>query len=306
MSQLSRARRVAAGLTPWLLLGCTAGARVPHPDATHGTPTDPTLPSVRATVEGPAPRRFAASDRSSVKLWLDSASATLSADGKLWLAARFTIPPGAHIYWSNPGESGLATRAEFSGPAEFTIGPTQYPGPRRFRGQRGASSYGYAGAAALLTEVLAKRTEDGTVATEATRPARFSVVARWLACSDVCVEESGEATLLWPPSRAEVTSPSVMDFVKSLPIRPTDSELTATWLSSSELELKGTPNTHLLEFFPDAKLGFDDRDCTHEPGHSPHVLRVRFNTRRTPERPQTGVVRALRDGRELFFSVVSP
>jgi hypothetical protein len=200
----------------------------------------------------------------------------------------------------------LATRAEFSGPAEFTIGPTLYPGPRRFRGERGASSYGYAGAAALLTEVIAKRSEDGTVAFQATRPASFRVKASWLACSDVCVEESGEAELVWPTSGAEVTSPSVKDFVNSLPIRPSDSELTANWLSPSELELASAPNTHLLEFFPDAKLGFDDRDCTHEPGPSPHVLRVRFNTRLAPERPQTGVVRAQRDGRELYFSVVSP
>jgi thiol:disulfide interchange protein DsbD len=47
------------------------------------------------------------------------------------IALRFQVEPGWHIYWKNPGESGVATTAKWTPSAGFAIGPLQYPTPSR-------------------------------------------------------------------------------------------------------------------------------------------------------------------------------
>jgi len=104
------------------------------------------------------------------------------------LAALFRLPPGAHIYWRNPGESGLATAATFEAPSDFALGEVRYPGPDRFLDESGNQSFGYAGRAALLASVAVPnelRNEHY----------HFGVHASWLACNTVCVKEEGAASV---------------------------------------------------------------------------------------------------------------
>jgi DsbC/DsbD-like thiol-disulfide interchange protein len=109
----------------------------------------------------------------------------------LILAARFDIDPGWHLYWENPGESGLATEARFTAPPGFAIGPVRYPGPARFVSPGPVESYGYAGSVLLSAPVHVPATlEGGTVS--------FTVEAFWLACRESCVRGSGKAELSLP------------------------------------------------------------------------------------------------------------
>ena len=48
------------------------------------------------------------------------------------LGVLLTIPEHAHIYWRNPGTSGLATGIEWDLPEGFTVGELQWPNPQRF------------------------------------------------------------------------------------------------------------------------------------------------------------------------------
>lgn len=104
------------------------------------------------------------------------------------LGARFDIEPGWHIYWANPGESGLATEAAFAAPAGFRIGPVRFPGPARFESPGDITSYGYQELAMLTAVVAAPDPIDGG-------RVRFSVQASWLACRDVCIPGRGEARI---------------------------------------------------------------------------------------------------------------
>lgn len=45
----------------------------------------------------------------------------------------FTIPPGAHIYWHNPGDSGLATEIEWRLPEDFRVNDLEWPNPTAFK-----------------------------------------------------------------------------------------------------------------------------------------------------------------------------
>src|SRR5688572_716189 len=61
---------------------------------------------------------------------------------ELTVAARLDIEPGWHIYWSNPGESGLPTEVELVAPPGFQVGAVRYPGPNRFESPGEITSYG--------------------------------------------------------------------------------------------------------------------------------------------------------------------
>lgn len=100
--------------------------------------------------------------------------------GPAGIALELQIEPGWHVYWSNPGDSGLATAGTARLDGE-ELGAGQLPAPRRFEEPGGIVSFGYADRTALFWDTAA-------------RPGQAArVEARWLACRERCVYQTGEA-----------------------------------------------------------------------------------------------------------------
>ena len=110
-----------------------------------------------------------------------------------WVAVHFQLSPGWHIYWKNPGATGLPTRIEWALPDDFKAGPVLEPSPLRFD-TAGIASYGYKESAVFLAEITAPETLeiDSTVTIRAT--------AHWLACEGSCIPGSTELRLTVPVS----------------------------------------------------------------------------------------------------------
>jgi thiol:disulfide interchange protein DsbD len=104
----------------------------------------------------------------------------------VWVAAHFEVKPGWHIYWRNPGDSGLPTTLVWQLPAGFSAGDISWPAPEHFV-LGGIGNYGYASSTDLLVTITApdKLDPGGSVP--------IAVKAGWLACADICIP--GEATL---------------------------------------------------------------------------------------------------------------
>jgi DsbC/DsbD-like thiol-disulfide interchange protein len=171
----------------------------------------------------------------------------------LILAARFEIDPGWHLYWENPGESGLATEASFTAPPGFTIGPVRYPGPIRFVSPGPVESYGYAGSVLLSAPVHVPATLEGGTAS-------FAVEAFWLACRESCVRGSGKVELSLPVAALGSTpAPAHQELMEEhaarLP-RPWPAAASHAWETSAEgaVLVLGLPaslaNGADLTFFP--------------------------------------------------------
>jgi DsbC/DsbD-like thiol-disulfide interchange protein len=97
------------------------------------------------------------------------------------LALVFDIEEGWHIYWHNPGDSGMATTATLQ-PGDSA---PRFLGPQRFvSGESGLVTYGYSGRTALFFAVPKSR-EDVVPTAE----------ARWLVCRERCVLQEGRAKL---------------------------------------------------------------------------------------------------------------
>lgn len=101
--------------------------------------------------------------------------------GKSFTAAiRLEIERGWHLYWVNPGDSGLATSIRWHLPDGFTPGEIEWPYPVRF--QSGESvNFGYKKEVTLLVEI----DTPSQIGEGSTLPIQAEV--QWLACKDLCV-----------------------------------------------------------------------------------------------------------------------
>lgn len=185
------------------------------------------------------------------------------------LAARFTVAPGWHIYWRNPGDSGLKTDVQWKLPRGFSPSAVAYQTPTRFKGTAGAENYGYEGEAWLFTTVKGPPRPQGSVTAR----------VRWLACTaEECVPGESDQTLAWPASEDALTA----RMAEMVP-RRTDSAVSpvkgqagrAVWVIPLAFP------TEQAEFIPDLPAGFHVVSLEPEGAN----LRVTLETRR-PKVPQ--------------------
>jgi thiol:disulfide interchange protein DsbD len=131
------------------------------------------------------------------------------------LGVRFDMKPEWHIYWHNPGESGLATSIRFELPEGMEAGSLLWPAPERFIQPGDILGYGYTDSVVLASKVYIP-----TDMTEASIPIRAKI--RWLACKDVCIPGSSELETSLPISDS---SPAVdealfSEWESTLPVEP--------------------------------------------------------------------------------------
>jgi thiol:disulfide interchange protein DsbD len=126
-----------------------------------------------------------------VKADLVSETASIAAAATVWVDLHLEVKPGWHIYWRNPGDSGLPTAIDWRLPPGFSAGQMLWPTPEHFV-QSGIGNYGYAGTVDFLVPV--------TVAQELTtgQSAGLDAEASWLACADICIPGSAKLRLNLP------------------------------------------------------------------------------------------------------------
>jgi thiol:disulfide interchange protein DsbD len=143
------------------------------------------LSCASAFAQGPP----APADLVSADIAAETASATPGST--LWLDLHLEIKPGWHIYWQNPGDSGLPTAIDWKLPPGFSAGQIRWPVPEHFT-QNGIGNYGYAGPADLLIPIAASK---DLVAGET---AVLEGEASWLVCADICIPGGANLSLRLP------------------------------------------------------------------------------------------------------------
>ena len=116
----------------------------------------------------------------------------------LWLGLRLDMAPGWHVYWENPGDSGLPTTVELAAPG-LRIGPVRWPVPALLPAAGGIMNLGYEGEVTLLLPAW--------VETQAAGGLAIRGEARWLACrADQCIPGRADLALDLPAGPAEPTA----------------------------------------------------------------------------------------------------
>jgi len=135
-----------------------------------------------------------------VKADLIGETASIAPGETLWVDLHLVVKPGWHVYWRNPGDSGLPTAIDWKLPRGFEAGTILWPAPEHFV-QNGIGNYGYAGTVDLLVPIaIPKELTTG-------QTAALDAEASWLACADICIPGANRLTLTLPV----ITRPSAPD-----------------------------------------------------------------------------------------------
>jgi DsbC/DsbD-like thiol-disulfide interchange protein len=108
-----------------------------------------------------------------------------------YLALRFQLEKGWHIYWVNPGDSGEPPRVTWQLPAGLTAGPMQWPTPQRLS-HSSIADFGYHDAVTLIVPMHAPA---NLAAKQATK---LGAEVKVLVCREFCVPDKAQLTLTLP------------------------------------------------------------------------------------------------------------
>jgi thiol:disulfide interchange protein len=127
-----------------------------------------------------------------VKASLYAEGDTAAVGQTLWVDVHLGIAPGWHVYWKNPGDSGLPTEINWALPGGFSAGPIAWPMPERF--QVGPiANYGYAGDVDLLVPISAP------AGTDPAAPVHLGATVKYLVCAEICIPGEAKLALDLPP-----------------------------------------------------------------------------------------------------------
>lgn len=132
---------------------------------------------------------------------------------RLRLGLRIVHDAGWHTYWANTGDSGLATRFDWTLPAGASAGPIEWPLPERLPAS-GLTNFGYRGALLLPATLV--------VPADAAIGSRFSASlrARWLICEETCIPDEATLSIALPVEARARPSKDAADFAATLATVP--------------------------------------------------------------------------------------
>jgi thiol:disulfide interchange protein DsbD len=156
-----------------------------------------------------------------------------------------------HIYWRNPGDSGLPTEVEFIIPEDFTISEIKFPTPKIFYSDE-IVNYGYAHQVLLIADLNIPKNY---------RPKEINISAKLtsLICKDLCKSFDTTLTLVLDLSKDFYPAKLISDlfnYTKSImPVINPNIKIFATKISDSvslKLNLNAVENlrTKSFEFYP--------------------------------------------------------
>lgn len=207
------------------------------------------LVSALAACLCPAMAQEAVQVQRHVRVELLSQSAAITANQRLWLGVHFSLDPGWHIYWINPGDSGQPPVFEWQMPPGFTVGDVLWPVPEKLKSSR-LADYGYQDDVVLPAPVRAAgQLKEGA-------RVEINVLAKWLVCREVCIPEREQLHLSLPVART-----SAEDQSRSRIFAAARKSIPSPWPPSWKATAKSTQDSFILsvqagkpiqgaEFFP--------------------------------------------------------
>lgn len=173
-------------------------------------------------------------------------------DQSFWVAIHMKMDPHWHVYWQNPGDSGLAPKIKWILPDGFKAGALQWPYPKVIRSED-LVTYGYEGEVLLLNRIKPPHAIDQNTV-------QFQAEVTWLACEVPCITGKGTVSLTLPVSKERIVphpewEKKFNETKAKLPIKLPDGSVVA-WEDSDRIKLVVYPQTitpdriQSVEFFP--------------------------------------------------------
>lgn len=123
------------------------------------------------------------------------------------VALRLRMEDGWHVYWKNPGESGLAPSIAWKLPAGWKAGPIEWPAPERLE-KDGIVNYAYAKEVSLLIPVTVPA--NAKVGSSVT----LGGAIQWLCCREACIPGQANGSVVVKVEAKSVPSPAASRLAK--------------------------------------------------------------------------------------------
>ncbi len=164
------------------------------------------------------------------------------------VAVRFVLEPHWHIYWQNPGASGLAPEITWTLPEGIEAGEIQWPAPERVP-LAGMMNYGYEEEAVFIVTMQASDAlEQGAEVT-------ITADLFWLICKEACLPDEASIKLILPVAAESLPSNEASAFRQA---RSRQAQAESPWLTSAYiadsslvLEIEGQDIPSDLYFYAD-------------------------------------------------------
>lgn len=193
---------------------------------------------------------------------------TVRPGSTLEAAVELVPPTGWHTYWRNPGETGQATKVDWTLPDGITAGELRWPTPERLT-EADITTYVYGGKVLLpVTLRIADSVPPG--------PMTLQAKVSWLECKTECLpgRATVKATLqIGTENKASEAAALIRAAIESLPRPGAAGQASARWGDPAQGDtrvLRITPATPgASDFFPYPDETFE---WTWKPGGSPGVV----------------------------------
>ncbi len=196
------------------------------------------------------------------------------------LAFTVTPEPGWHIYWQNPGDSGLPTKVAWTLPHGFSAGELQFPIPHQFTLPGNIIAYGYEGPTTFLATITPPKDP---------YPSGYVSIAgtvAWLCCKEECVPGQKAFSVILPVAQEALPANESL-FKEAQSHLPAD----APWVAqqaAAKPDITKTPDGEIVtlhlglpalpcEMFPTLAPDLTISDITTTP--TPAGNDIRFNLR---------------------------
>ena len=194
------------------------------------------------------------------------------APGKPFLAAiTLTLEPEWHVYWINPGDSGLPTQITWSLPDGWSSQALAMPVPKTFTQPGDIAGYGYENSVTFLASITPPLT--------ATGPAPLTATVSYLVCKDVCLpgkqtlsltlQAAADSTPVASPAGSAIATQAKLSLPASKPlspqstvdVTPTGFNIAARITNTQDASLPTSGSWQLLPF-PDDSLEWQQLSAT--------------------------------------------
>lgn len=194
-----------------------------------------------------------ATGSSLVKFTLEPGELLAPRGSSATVIALLRISPGWHVYWRNPGDSGVAPELRWTAPRGVTVGAPMWPRPQVFAGEH-ETTFGYESEVGLVVPIqIAPDRAAGEV--------ELTCEASWMVCKEACLMGKGSATIrLRVSDGGNVSLPPevVRHWLPRLPDFGTSSQGVRTRIVGSMLEISGpTRGFAAVSFLPGSDPGVE-------------------------------------------------
>ena len=124
-------------------------------------------------------------------------SNSMNPGDELLVGFKFTLNPGWHTYWENPGDAGAGASIKWNLPNDVVASKILWPGPERIPVEP-LMTFGYEDEVVLLTKI-------STSAASAI-PLNLNAQVSWYTCKEICIPQEAEVSI---PIKLGSKTPSV-------------------------------------------------------------------------------------------------